>query len=137
MDLSFVRGDELSRRQRTMSAELYNKIHLLFARSKGDHLLVPIRPMQYLAIIDSEEIVFVDGLVPRAIEISWQSFRPQERENLHDSVNYQCVIYAVKAEQTLQRLSGELFAALQLLESRQSSPPVDSVVTPFDRGNKK
>ncbi len=98
MDLSFVRGDELSRRQRTMSAELYNKIHLLFARSKGDHLLASIRPMQYLAIIDSEKIVFVDGLVPRAIELSWRSFRLQERENLHDSVNYQCVIYAVNGQ---------------------------------------
>ncbi len=137
MDLSFVRGDELSRQQRAMSAMLYNKIHLIFSRVKGDHLFVPIRSMQYLAIVDNEEIVFVDGLVPRTIEFSWQSFRPQERENLRDSVNYECVIYEAKANQTMQRLSSEFFTALEILESRESCPQLDSTVTPFDRDHKK
>jgi hypothetical protein len=93
--------------------------------------------MQYLAIIDNEEIVFVDGLIPRTIEFSWQSFRPQARENLLDSVNYECVIYELKANQTMQRLAGEFFTALEIIESRESSPQLDSTVTPFDRDHKK
>ena len=43
MELQFTRGDELEREQRTMRADLYNRIHLLFTRDSGEHLFVPIR----------------------------------------------------------------------------------------------
>lgn len=136
MDVSFIRGDELSRQQCSMSADLYNKIHLLFARLKDDHLFVPIRSMQYLAIIDNEEIVFIDGLGPRTIEFAWQAFRPQERDDLREPVNYQCVIYDPRAEQTMQRITGEFFAALDSLEKRRPVPSGLSTVTPLNRQGK-
>ncbi len=134
MELSFSRGDELSRQPRTMSAGLYNKIHLMFARLNGEVLFVPIRTMQYLAIIDNEEIVFIDGQIPRRIEFSWQSIRPQERDDLRAPVSYECVVYEPKAEPALQRITGEFFAALELLEKRQLPPKGDATVTPLDRG---
>lgn len=136
MNLSFNRGAELSRQQRSMSADLYNKIHLLFARLNDDHLFVPIRSMQYLAIIDNEEIVFIDGLGPRTIEFAWQAFRPQERDDLREPVNYQCVMYESRAEQTMLRITGEFFTALDSLEKRRPVPGGLSTVTPFKRQGK-
>jgi len=90
MELKFIRGDEIGREQRTVSADLYNKIRLLFSRISGEHLFVPIRSMQYLAAIDSEEIVFVDGQGPRAIEIAWRDFHTVEREGLRAPVAFTC-----------------------------------------------
>ena len=46
--------------------------------------------MQYLAAIDSEEIVFVDGQGPRAIEIAWRDFHTVEREGLRAPVAFTC-----------------------------------------------
>lgn len=132
MDLSFTRGDEIGREQRVVSAELYNKIRLLFSRTSGECLFVPIRSMQYLAVVDKEEIVFVDGQGPRAIEISWQNFRASERGNLRDPVSYTAVFYSEKGRETMTRLQGEILKALQLMEERQ--PKSDGAsVTPLAR----
>lgn len=133
MDLSFSRGDELSRQQRTMPAELYNKIHLMFAHLEGEHLFVPIRSMQYLAIVDNEEIVFIDGQGPRRIELAWQAFRPQERDDLRAPVSYECVFYELGAEKAMQRVTSEFFSALAILEKRQGPPKGGSSVTPLKR----
>jgi hypothetical protein len=119
MDLNFTREDEIGREQRTVSADLYNKIRLLFVRASGEHLFVPIRAMQYLAVVDQEEIVFVDGQGPRAIEISWQHFRASERDNLRDPVGYTCIYYDEKGREIMNRLQSEFLKALQLMEDRQ------------------
>ena len=132
MELNFTRADEIGREQRTIPADLYNKIHLLFTRANGEHLFVPIRSMQYLAVVDKEEIVFVDGQGPRAIEISWQNFRASERENLRDPVSYTCIFYDEKGREIMNRLQSELLKALQLMEARL--PKSDgATVTPLGR----
>jgi len=132
MDLNFTRKDEIGREQRTIPADLYNKIHLLFARLSGEHLFVPIRSMQYLAVVDKEEIVFVDGQGPRAIEISWRDFRVGEREDLRAPVAYTCIYYDEKGREIMNRLQSEFLKALQLLENRQ--PKADgATVTPIER----
>jgi hypothetical protein len=132
MDVSFVRGDELSREQRTIPASLYNKIRILFVRISGKHLFVPIRSMQYLAAIDNEEIVFVDGQGPRTIEIAWRDFRPSQRKSLHESVAYTCVYYDEKGHRIMNRLHSEFAKALELMESRQPKS-TGATVTPIDR----
>jgi hypothetical protein len=119
MELRFSRGQELGREQRTMSPDLYNTIHLLFARISAAHLFVPIRSMQYLAAIDSEEIVFVDGQGPRAIEVSWCEFRAGAREDLRAPVAYTCIYYHEKGREIMTRLHSEFLKALQLMEERQ------------------
>jgi hypothetical protein len=107
---------------RQLPAELYNKILLLFSRLHKGNLFVPIRSMQYLAIIDAKEIVFVDGQGPRVVELAWQRFRPQEREDLHAPVSYECVYYERKGVQTMRRLQGEFFKALEVIEARLPRP---------------
>lgn len=118
MDVTLTRGDELQREERQLPAELYKKILLLFSRLQKGSLFVPIRSMQYLAVIDAEEIVFVDGQGPRSIELAWQHFRPQEREDLRAPVSYECVYYEPKGLQTMQRLQSEFSQALAVVEKR-------------------
>ena len=119
MDICFERGFEIGREQRTLPAEHYRMIHLLFTRKEGDSLFVPIRTMQYLGIIDRDEIVFIDGLGPRVIELSWRDFQPGEREDLRAPVTYTCVYYDEKGREIMNRLQNEFFKALELLEERQ------------------
>ena len=119
MDLSFERGDEIGRETRQLPAEHYKKILLLFSRSKSEYLFIPIRSMQYLAVIDREEIIFVDGQGPRLIEVAWRDFHSGEREDLRAPVTYTCIYYEEKGREAMRRLQGEYFKALELLEERQ------------------
>lgn len=132
MDVNFDRGSETGRELRTLPAEHYRIIHLLFTRKSGDSLFVPIRAMQYLGIIDRDEIVFVDGQGPRVIEISWREFQSGEREDLRAPVTYTCVYYDEKGPEIMNRLQSEFFKALEILESRQPRPDGTSV-TPLER----
>jgi hypothetical protein len=133
MQLSFERGDEIRRERRQLPAEHYNKIRLLYSRTGGEPLFVPMRGMQYLAIVDSEEIVFVDGQGPRVIEVSWQAFRASEREDLRDPVNYTCIYYHEKGIPAMSRLQGEFLKGLELLEERQPKASGQATVTRIDR----
>jgi hypothetical protein len=133
LDLSFDRGEEIGREGRQLPAEQYNKIRLLHARAGGKPLFVPLRGMQYLAIVDSEEIVFVDGQGPRVIEVSWQDFRAGDRENLRDPVNYTCIYYHDKGVQAMSRLQGEFLKGLELLEQRQPKATGQATVTRLER----
>jgi hypothetical protein len=132
MDLKFERGSEVGREQRTMPAEFYNKLRLLFARTAGEHLFVPIRSMQYLAAIDREEIVFVDGIGPRYIEISWCEFQVKERQDLSSPVAYTCIYYDEKGREIMSRLQSEFLGALELMEDRRPKSE-GATVTPLDR----
>lgn len=119
MDLSFERGDEIGRETRQLPAEHYKKILLLFSRGQGENLFIPIRNMQYLAVIDREEIVFVDGQGPRRIELAWRKFHPGEREDLRTPVTYTCIYYEGKGREAMRRLQSEFLKALELVEERQ------------------
>ena len=129
MELSFSRADEIGQEQRKVSAELYNKICLLFSREGSDNLFVPIRSMQYLAVVDKEEIVFVDGQGPRAIEISWQNFRSCDRDNLREPVSFTCIYYDEKGREIMGRLQSEFLKVLQIMQERQPKSDGASVIT--------
>ena len=132
MQLSFERGEEIRREVRQLPAEHYNKIRLLFARVRSEALFVPIRAMQYLAIVDREEIVFVDGLGTRRIELAWRDFQAGERENLRDPVTYTCVYYLEKGRENMNRLQSEFLKALGLMQDRQ--PKADgATITPLPK----
>jgi hypothetical protein len=132
MDLNFTRGDEVGRECRTMPSELYNKVHLLFTRLGGENLFVPIRSMQYLAVIDNEEIVFIDGQGPRSIELAWCEFQTGEREDLRAPVAYTCIYYAEKGREVMSRLQSEFLKALELIQDRQPKSE-GATITPIER----
>ena len=119
MELNFERGEERRREIRQPPAEHYNKIRLLFSRVCSEALFVPIRSMQYLAIVDREEIVFIDGQGPRRIELAWRDFQTGEREDLREPVAYSCIYYDDNGRENMNRLQSEFFKALELMQDRQ------------------
>ena len=131
MKLSFECGDEISRDVRQLPADYYKKILLLFSHSKSENLFIPIRNMQYLAVIANDEIVFIDGQGARRIELAWRNFR-HETEVLDDPVSYDCIIFEEKGANVLARLQGEFLKALALVEARQPRTS-SATVTPLDR----
>ncbi len=115
---SFYRGNPLKSEARTLPWQTYNLAYTLLKKS-GASLFVPIRCMQYLAVLDAEEFIFVDSIAGRTVSIAWQKFRPGERTSLAEPVPYTAVFYQLDAEETMKRLQAEFLKALQLLAARQ------------------
>ena len=116
---TFYRPAELDREARTLPADLYNLAHLLLMRAANDCLFVPIRSMQYLAVLDAEEFIFVDREGGRMIDLAWQRFRASERAALDEPVPYEAVYYTANGADILRRLQGEFRKALQDLQGRE------------------
>lgn len=118
IELTCYRDAEVAREERRMPAAAYNLAITLLARSDNQCLFVPIRSMQYLAILDAEEFVFLDSLNKSWVEIAWQNFHPQERGALDDPVPYQAVHYNDEAAETMKRLQHEFGLALHELAKK-------------------
>lgn len=119
MEITCYRNSELASEPRLLTAATYNLAHTLLARSKTGCVFVPIRSMQYLAILDAEEFVFLDGERKCWIDIAWQNFRPQVRASLDDPVPYRAVYYQPDAAQLMARLQAELPRALNDLAAKE------------------
>lgn len=123
MEITCYRDIEIKRESRQLPATTYNLALTLLARSSGN-LFIPIRAMQYLAILDKEELIFLDGERKCWIDIAWRNFHPQSRVSLDDPVEYEAFYYSVGAENIMSRLQAELPRALQELakKSRLDGP---------------
>ncbi len=119
MEETFYRDEALGREARTLPAQTYNLTRVLLAQSGRDCLFVPIRSMQYLAVIDHEEIIFVHREGRRMIELAWQKLDPHGRTCLDDPVPYEVVYYLPEGPETMKRLQGEFLKALQQLAARR------------------
>jgi len=120
---TFSRGEVLGSDSRQLPADVYNLGHLLLVKSERDCLFVPIRSMQYIAVIDKEEIIFIDSMDKRHIRLSWKNFTPQVRESLTEPVPYSVEYYHPSGPETMQRLQGEYAKALHLLEEKAPKIP--------------
>ena len=118
MQITCYRNPESAREPRFLPAATYNLAHALLSRSTSGCLFVPIRSMQYLAILDVEEFVFLDGERKCWIDIAWQDFRPQVRTSLDEPVPYQAVYYQPDAVHLMARLQAELPPALTDLAAK-------------------
>lgn len=119
MEITCYRDTEISREVRHLPAAIYNLAVTLLARSSNDCLFVPIRTMQYLAILDAEEFVFVDGTSKCQIDIAWQHFRPMKRDSLEDPVSYEAVYYRPETAALMSRLQAEFPLALRGLIGKE------------------
>jgi hypothetical protein len=123
----FFRPEETAREQVTLPAALYNRCRLLLAHCPRPHIFVPIRPMQYQAVIDSEEIIFVDnqgyavrdGRGGRLIVLAWNVAPDGARESLAEPVPIEIVYYGRETHDTHRRLMSEFPKALSLYEKKQ------------------
>lgn len=118
MEITCYRDPEISHEARHLAASTYNLAITLLSRCPTRHLFVPIRSMQYMAIIDNEEFVFIDGERKCWIDIAWRNFKRQDRAALDQPVAYDAVYYREDMAAVMKRLQNELPAALQLLVSK-------------------
>jgi hypothetical protein len=118
MEITCYRDAEWATEQRHLPATTYNLAHTLLAQSAASCLFVPIRSLQYLAILDAEEWVFLDGVRKCWIDIAWRHFHPQARDALDEAVPYQAVYYQSHAHELMPRLHSELPRALHELSAK-------------------
>ena len=131
---SFERGPALVHAPSALPAATYNLTRILLAASPEHCVFVPISSMQYMAVIDQEEIIFVDSQYKRWVELAWRHFRPQARDALDTPVSYQAVFYTPEGPDTQRRLQGDFHAALTLLASRRPAPRASRVLPLPGRG---
>lgn len=117
----FERGQPLAQVESALPAAAYNLTRILLAHSTRGCVFVPIRRMQYLAVIDREEIIFVDSQYKRWVEVAWRDFRPQARASLDAPVAYRAVFHTAEGAALQRRLQGEIHKALAQLDGRR--PP--------------
>ncbi|MHB1143667.1 MAG: hypothetical protein ACYCZS_02080 [Thiobacillus sp.] len=127
MEEYFYREEEIARHPAFLPAATYNLAHTLLARA-GKCLFVPIRSLQYMAVLDAEEFIFVDSQNKALVELAWQRFRPQARASLDERVPFEVVHYLPQAAETMRRLPGEFHQGLQLLADRQKPDTPASVL---------
>jgi len=127
MEERFYREQEIERVPSFVPAATYNLAHTLLARA-GKCLFVPIRNLQYMAVLDAEEFIFVDSQNKAWVELAWQHFRPQTRESLDERVPFEVVYYLPEAAETMKRLPGEFHQALLLLDERQKPDTLATVI---------
>lgn len=134
MEERFYREQEIARCSGFLPAATYNLAHTLLVRA-GKCLFVPIRSLQYMAVLDVEEFIFVDVQNKAWVEFSWQHFRPQARASLDERVPFEVVHYFPQATETMKRMPGEFQRALRLLAERNRPNEVAKVL-PFTPATK-
>jgi len=134
MEERFYRAQEIVRVPGFLPAATYNLAHTLLARA-GICLFVPIRNLQYMAVLDAEEFIFVDSANKAWVEFAWQRFRPQVRASLDERVPFEVVHYSPQAAQTMTRMLVEFQCALQRLAERDR-PHENAKVLPFTAARK-
>jgi len=122
MEITLLRDPAIASEARLLPAETYNTAHILLSQSPEGCVFVPIRSMQYLAVMDAEEIVFVDSAYKNWAAISWSEFQPQKRASLHEPISYMAHYYRPDGARTMLRLQGEFMLALRALKGKQARP---------------
>jgi hypothetical protein len=119
MELTLYREDPILRETRHLPGPVYNLARLLLARSARPCVFVSIRSMQYLAVIDAEEIVFVDREQPSQVQLALQNFHSGERNALDERVECEAAFYTAGSLQLMARLMTEFPKAMQALAGKE------------------
>jgi hypothetical protein len=123
---TFFLPNEVDRKNWTVPAEIYNLHRSLLSRSITGNVFVPIRTMQFMAVLDKKEIVFVDSQSyafsedegGRLILIAWKFAESHDRDALADPMPCEVVFYEKKNSDTQLRLISEFKQAMDLLDQR-------------------
>lgn len=130
---TFFLPRKFSSQQSTIRAETYNLAHTLLKRSQSGYVFVPIRNLQYLAIIDGNDIWFVDSQAyavnenegGRMITISWHT-TAAERDSLDQSIPMDIVFYHQDMKDIQLRLCREFNEAMRLMDQRYRDQQIPS-----------
>lgn len=124
---SFFTPDEFSCQQSRLISKTYNLAHILLKRSQSSHLFIPIRSMQYLAIIEKTAFWFVDSLAyavrgdegGRLIRVSWHPLiNASQRVSLTQHMDCRVVFYGEDMCKIQNRLNSEFYQSMLLIDQR-------------------
>ena len=123
---TFFLPDEFERKQWSVPADIYNLYRSLLNKSSTGSVFVPIRSMQFLAVLDKNEIIFVDSLAyavsdkqgGRIILISWRFSPNHDRSSLTEVVPCDVIFYTRKDATAQLRLATEFKQAMGLMDQR-------------------
>lgn len=124
---SFFTPDEFSCQESTLSSKTYNLAHVLFNRNQSEHLFIPIRSLQYLAIIEQDAFWFVDSLAyavrgdegGRLITVSWHPvITAHEREGLTQNMDCRVIFYGEDMTEIQKRLNSEFYQSMVQVDQR-------------------
>lgn len=118
----------------TIRSDCFNLAHTLLNRAKSPHVFVPIRSMQYLAVIDGNEVWFIDSLAyavehnegGRLITISWRISNHTERQSLDQNIPMDIIFYARDQQEIQLRLTGEFYQAMSQMDQRYRDEQIPS-----------
>jgi hypothetical protein len=122
----FFRSKETAREQVSLPAPLFNRCLLLLNHSTSAHVFVPVRNMQFQAVIDRDEIIFVDNhgyavegeYGGRLIVLAWELELHGPRDSLNEPVPIEVVYYGTTGHETQRRLMSEFPKTLDNYEAR-------------------
>ena len=123
---TFFLPKEVERKAWLVPAEIYNLYHSLQVRDHDGHVFVPIRTLQFMAILDKNEIVFVDSQAyavannegGRIILIAWKFPISHDRDSLEEPMQSEVVFYDKKDDDLQLRLVSEFREAMELMDQR-------------------
>lgn len=124
---SFFTPDEFSNQTSRLLSTTYNLAHVLLNRSQADHVFIPIRSLQYLAVIEKNAFWFVDSLAyavrgdegGRLIRISWHPLmEASERNALTEHMDCRVVFYGGDMKEIQTRLNREFYQSMLQLDQR-------------------
>lgn len=123
---TFFLPKEVDRKTWSVPAEIYNLYHSLQRRNEVGHVFVPIRSLQFMAILDKNEIVFVDSQSyavsetegGRLILLAWKFPASHDRDSLSDAMPCEVVFYDKKNSDLQLRMIAEFKEAMELMDQR-------------------
>ena len=139
---TFFRPEQLACERLTIPAALYNQCRLTLNRCGNPHAFVPVRSMQIMAVIGTNEVIFVDsqayavqdGEGGKLICLAWK-FRPGTgRSDLTEPAPVELCYYRDDARELHGRLVGQFGQALDQLAERmrkRDCEPREGKVLPF------
>ncbi len=123
---TFFLPKEVDRKTWSVPAEIYNLYHSLQRRNEVGHVFVPIRSLQFMAILDKNEIVFVDSQSyavsetegGRLILLAWKFPVSHHRDSLTDAMPCEVVFYENRNSDLQLRMIAEFKEAMELMDQR-------------------
>jgi len=127
---TFIRPVELSRESLRLGSSIFNAYRLLISRDTGGFVFLPLRNIQFQAIVSPDEILFVDSFGPyhsdiktggRCISFAWQFTDIRQRNSITHPADYEFVRYCEHSDVDNNRLVTELSLALEYHRQNQLS----------------
>jgi hypothetical protein len=125
---TFFLPDEVSRERWMAPAGIYNNYQKLYAKNPAEHVFLPLRSMQLMAVLEKNKISFVDNLSyahrdnkgGRIILIAWKFAAPQQRVSLVEPVPCDVIHYSDKNSDLQLRLVAEFRKSLEQMDQYNS-----------------